>query len=115
MEFKKRSVDIIKLKSGDKFVGVFIEKKSREMLDKLKGSPTFGELKDVPELHFFKCSEDGQSTEHRAIIFGDAGLVNSIENASVKNGDTVMVVKGDKVEIDGGARNVNTYEIFVAE
>lgn len=117
LNFTKRSTEIVKMKAGDNVAGAYIETKSREMMDKLKGSPTFGELKDVPEIHFnvIDPTTGELIPNERFIIFGDAGLMNEIKNSGVKEGDLVMLEKGDKIELDNGARYVNSYTISIAE
>jgi hypothetical protein len=115
INFKLRTTKIVKMKSGDEIIGKFLERKTREMPDKLKGSVTFGQMKEVPEFVFQAITEDGQPVDERFLMFGDSGLVNEIQNSGLKEGQICKIVKGDKLELDNGARSVNTYEIFVAE
>lgn len=101
-EFKKVSVEILKLEPSESAEGTLKGKTTGPWTDKATG-----EERELTRLHFER--EDGS----KFIIFEDGGLRNAMANAMVKEGDFIRIVKGEKTPM-GGGRTVNQYDIFAA-
>jgi hypothetical protein len=99
-KLKKISVDVVKPEAGDKIEGTLKGKTTGPWIDK-----TTGEQKELTRIHFER--DDGS----RFVIFEDAGLKNALSNAMVQDGQYVQLVKGEKLEMNGG-RSVNQWEVF---
>lgn len=101
---KKITAEIIKMadkKAGETITGKFLEQTQREWFDDKDG-----ETKMIPVFHF-----ENIQTKERFNVFGDAGLVNAMNGASVKPNMIIEIEKQAKKDI-GGGRSVNSYEIY---
>lgn len=99
----KITAEILKFsdhEAGFTFQGKYLEKTERPWMDKESG-----EEKIIPVFQF----ETDKGT--RVNVFGDAGLVNAINGASVKPGQWIEIEKAEQIELKGG-RRVNQYEIY---
>ena len=100
---KKITAEIVKLSdfdAGHTVQGKYITKTERPWIDR-----TTGEEKIIPVFVF-----ENQNGE-RFNIFGDAGLVNAMSGAAVKENQWIEIEKLDQVDLGGGKR-VNQYDIF---
>lgn len=100
---KKITAEIVKLSdfdAGHTVQGKYITKTERPWTDK-----STGEEKIIPVFVF-----ENQNGE-RFNIFGDAGLVNAMSGAAVKENQWIEIEKLDQVDLGGGKR-VNQYDIF---
>lgn len=94
--------DMLKIKTGEKFRGVFLKKETIEVMDKKTG-----ELKGVPRLTFLR----NPNSEEKFFFLADRGLITALSWCDVKEGDFIEVEKLDKKDI-GGGRTVNQYDIY---
>lgn len=107
LSFTKVDVKILKLKSGESFIGKLTARSDRPWTDRKTG-----EEKTIKQFHFDLLTNDGKN-DGQCIYFGDGGFTNAISMADVKNNDIIKVVKTPKTDI-GGGRTVNSYEIYKA-
>jgi len=106
--FEKVDVKIMKLKSGEQFIGKLTQTSDRPWVDKKSG-----EEKVILQYHF-DCMTDKGEPNGQIIYFGDGGFKNAMQMAGIKVGDTILAKKGKKEEL-GQGRSVNSYEIFKAK
>lgn len=105
--FKKVDVKILKLKSGESFIGKLTQTSDRPWMDKK------GIEKTIKQFHFDQLDEKTGEVTGQIIYFGDGGFQNAVSMAGIVVGDTIKAVKGGKSDI-GEGRSVNNYEIFKA-
>lgn len=94
--------DMLKVKAGEKFRGVYLKKENIEVLDKKTG-----ELKPVPRLTFQRAP----NSEAKFFLLADKGLMTALSWCDVKEGDFIEVEKLEKKDI-GGGRTVNQYDVY---
>lgn len=100
---KKITAEIVKFSdydAGHSVKGKYLTRTERPWLDKETGAE-----KIIPVFVFE--NEKGE----RFNIFGDAGLVNAMTGAAVKENQWIEIEKGEQVDLGGGKR-VNQYDIY---
>lgn len=103
---KRITAEIVKLSdfdAGYTIQGKYITRTERPWVDK-----NSGEEKIIPVFVF-----ENQKGE-RFTVFGDAGLVNAMSGAAVKENQWIEIEKLDQVDLGGGKR-VNSYDIYALE
>lgn len=104
LNFEKVDVEIKKLKAGEAFIGKLVDMSDRPWVDKVTG-----EAKTIKQYHFTDTTG-----KNPFVYFGDAGFVNTLSTAGIKEGDIIKVLKNEKTDMVGG-RSVNNYELFKAK
>jgi hypothetical protein len=107
-DFEQVSVTILKLKSGESFIGTLTQTSDRPWKDKK------GIEKTIKQFHFDQLDEKTGEVSGQIIYFGDGGFQNAVSMAGITIGDTIKAVKGGKSDI-GEGRSVNNYEIYKAK
>ena len=101
---QNRVAKLIKLDNGGQITGTYLGITVRDWVDTQFSD---GEIKAM-STYIFKDKEG-----KRFMMRGDSGFKAAFDSALVKEGETIRIVKGDKVDI-GNDRYMNTYEIFEA-
>jgi hypothetical protein len=100
-QFKKISVERIKLEPGDEIQATLTGRSTVPWTDRKTGK-----VKDLTRLHFTR--EDGT----KFLLNEDAGLRGCLADADVKDGTFIKLIKGYKSDLEGG-HTVNNYEVFL--
>lgn len=101
---QNRVAKLLKLEAGQSFTGKYLGITIQDWADDTY-SP--GETRELTSFIF--SSNDGSRFMYR----GDAGFKSAFSSSLVEKGETITVLKKEKVDI-GGDRYMNTYEIFEA-
>lgn len=101
---KKITAEIVKLSemdAGDSITGIYKGQSKRPWTDK-----STGEVKEITQVLF-----ENPENQERYNVFADAGFLNALSAAGVKENTLIEVVKLEMVDL-GGGRRVNQYDIF---
>lgn len=103
LQFEKVNVDIKKLeKAGESFIGKLTGTSERPWKEVNRETGAVVE-KVIKQYHF----TDTQG-KNPFIYFGDAGFVNTMLSANIKEGDVIRATKEGMTDL-GGGKKVNDY------
>lgn len=103
MILEKVDIQILKVKVGERFAGVYVETSTRPWTNE------DGEIKEITQLHF--TDSEGKNP---FVVFADSGLQNAFNTANIKVGEFIVGERLAKIDLGKGGRTVNQWALFKA-